>query len=117
MNIHLSQDGSDWTADMRIKVAFTTVGRGRWTLLDTFLVNLLAFDKEGEFVVKKVSDTNSMYFYDGSRSPGAAFMFYNAPWGEHDRSMQGMPSCAMDITYPRNTAGLNCNAEWSLLKY
>ena len=116
--MHLTQDGNDtWSADVGMRVTFHGKDRGEWALLDNRYVNLLAYEREGEFLIVKNETANALVLkcYDGT-SDEEAFALVNPPMYEGDRRMMAYEDTQPGwISRPRNAIALNFGMEWSVI--
>ena len=117
LKIHLSQDDSSWTWDVAMRLTFRGNNRGEWALVDDRFVNLMAFERSGEFRLKLVGDTPVMECYDGVGTKGPAFSLYYAPRSETEQRPNADPGMTwpLDIENPRNPSGVKCGGEWSII--
>jgi hypothetical protein len=117
IKIHLMQEDSSWTWDVAMRITFHGKDRGEWALVDNKYVNLMAYERDGEFLIKSVSGSPVMECYDGVGTKGPAFNVYFAPMSEADKRADAPPGTTwpLDIENPRNPAGLKCYGEWNVI--
>ena len=116
LKVHLSDDAS-WKWDVAMRLTFRGRDRGEWALVDNKHVNLMAYERLGEFKLKLVGDTPVMECYDGIGTKGPAFTLYYAPRSEAEQRPDAEPGMTwpLDIENPRNPAGQNLRGEWSII--
>jgi hypothetical protein len=99
--------GGDWQDTTAFKVTFQNSKRGYWECLNTYWINLLAYENNGNFQISQAEGTNYMDFYDGHNDEQPAFTLSPSPQGEWDHKHK---SGFIYVMNPRNPWGYNLNS-------